>query len=118
MKKVLWVSRHEMTAEQRADLERALGPVELLLYKETVADAAHLRPALEKTDAVAAVLPPELYCDLLKIAGGRPVLRSVAERSPTGRMRTLEDGRTEQEFAFAHRYWEQILRAEFVTRRL
>lgn len=25
MKKVLWVSRHEMTAEQRADLDRVMG---------------------------------------------------------------------------------------------
>ncbi len=118
MKKVLWVSRHEMTAEQRADLERALGPIELLCRKDTLSDVALLRPALAEADVVAAVLPPEMYCDLLKIAEGRPVLRSVAERIPTGRMRTTDDGRTEQEFAFAHRYWEQLLSAEFVTRRL
>ena len=30
MKKVLWVSLHEMTAEQRADLDRVMGGAELL----------------------------------------------------------------------------------------
>ena len=60
MKKVLWVSRHEMTAEQRADLDRVMGGAELLPWKETVTDVAQLLPLLEQADAVAAVLPPEL----------------------------------------------------------
>ena len=57
MKKVLWVSRHEMTAEQRADLDRVMGGAELLPWKETVTDVAQLLPLLEQADAVAAVLP-------------------------------------------------------------
>ena len=60
MKKVLWVSRHEMTAEQRADLDRVMGGAELLPWKETVTDVAQLLPLLEQADAVAAVLPPTL----------------------------------------------------------
>lgn len=31
MKKVLWISRHEMTPEQRSDLDRIMGGAELLL---------------------------------------------------------------------------------------
>ena len=46
MKKVLWVSRHEMTAEQRADLDRVMGGAELLPWKETVTDVAQLLPLL------------------------------------------------------------------------
>lgn len=30
MKKVLWISRHEMTQEQRSDLDRITGGAELL----------------------------------------------------------------------------------------
>ena len=53
MKKVLWVSRHEMTAEQRADLDRVMGGAELLPWKETVTDVAQLLPLLEQADAAA-----------------------------------------------------------------
>lgn len=83
MKKVLWVSRHEMTAEQRADLDRVMGGAELLPWKETVTDVAQLLPLLEQADAVAAVLPPELLAKLLTLAGNKPVLRAVSERRAT-----------------------------------
>lgn len=119
MKRVLWVSRHEMTRDQRADLERALGgPVELLPWQDTVADVAQLRPALEGADAVAAVLPVELLAQLLPLAGGKPVLVATSGREPTGRVHTLPDGRQEPEFAFVHQGWRQILRLELETRLL
>ena len=87
MKKVLWVSRHEMTAEQRADLDRVMGGAELLPWKETVTDVAQLLPLLEQADAVAAVLPPELLAKLLTLAGNKPVLRAVSERRAAGCIR-------------------------------
>ena len=119
MKRILWISRHEMTPEQHSDLERVMGDdVSLDVWKDTLSDVERLRPMIKNADAVAAVLPPEMYADLLRIAGGKPVLRSVAGRIPTGCIRTLEDGRQEQEFAFTHRCWQQILRAEFVTKTL
>ena len=119
MKKVLWVSRHEMTREQFSDLERALGDsVELVLWRDTVRKAADLAEAVRESDAVAVVLPPEMLGEVLRLAGSRPVLRAVAGREPNGRVVTLPDGRREAEFTFAHKGWEQILRAEFVSRRL
>ena len=72
MKKVLWISRHEMTPEQRSDLDRITGGAELLLWKETVTDIAKLLPLLQQADAVAAVLPPELLAELLALAGDKP----------------------------------------------
>lgn len=118
MKKVLWISRHEMTPEQRSDLDRITGGAELLLWKETVTDIAKLLPLLQKADAVAAVLPPELLAELLALAGDKPVLRAVSKRKATGRFRTLPDGRREQEFAYVHGGWEQLLRMDVRTRRL
>ncbi|MCR5826273.1 MAG: hypothetical protein K6G54_06885 [Oscillospiraceae bacterium] len=118
MKKVLWVSRHEMTAAQKADLDRVMGGAELVPMRETVRDIAVLRPLLAGVDAVAAVLPPELLAELLSIADGKPVLRAVSGRDPTGRILTLQDGRREPEFAFIHVCWEQVLRIEICTRRL
>lgn len=118
MKKVLWISRHEMTPEQRSDLDRITGGAELLLWKETVTDIAKLLPLLQQADAVAAVLPPELLAELLTLAGDKPVLYAVSERKATGRFRTLPDGRCEQEFAYVHGGWEQLLRMDVRTRRL
>ena len=119
MKRVLWISRHEMTPEQRADLERALGDsVTLSVWADTVEDLAALRPALEAADAVAAVLPLHLLSGLLDMAGDKMVLRSVTRRVVAGRVRTLPDGRTEREFSYVHLYWEQALCLRVETRRL
>lgn len=119
MKRVLWISRHEMTAEQRADLERVMGEeVELCPWRETVEDLVDLLPELEQSDAVAAVLPVEHLAGLVRLAGDRPVLQAVAVRTPTGRTRALPDGRREPEFSFAHGGWRQILRLELEVRDL
>ena len=119
LKKVLWVSRHEMTAAQRADLERALGDqINLDIWADTVRDIEALRPQVEAADAVAVVLPPELLQAILPIAGEKPVLRAVSGREATGKIIKLEDGREEQEFAFVHLFWEQILCVDIRTRRL
>ena len=109
MKQVLWISRHQMTPAQRADLERALqDTVQLTCWTQTVRALAQLEPAVRAADAVAAV----------RLADGRPVLQAVSERQPTGRMLTLPDGRREAEFAFAHRCWQQIVRLELEVRDL
>lgn len=119
MKRVLWISRHQMTPEQWADLEMAMGDdVELTCWPDTVEDLTALRPLIERSNAVAAVLPVELLSELIKLAGTRPVLQAVSGRQPTGRTLTLPDGREEPEFVFAHRCWRQILRLELETRDL
>ena len=119
MKKVLWISRHTMTEEQLADLERAIGGrAELTPWKETVRDVGALAEGIAAADVIAAVLPPELMQELLAAAGGKPVLRAVSGRRATGRVLCLADGRREEEFAFVHLYWEEILSIEIKTRRL
>jgi hypothetical protein len=119
MKNILWISRHEMTAPQLADLRRVMGDsVELTQFSDTVTDLGKLEPLIERADAIAAVLPMDLTAELLKISCGKPVLQAVSERQPTGRVITLPDGRQEKEFAFIHRFWQQVLRIEIETRRL
>jgi len=119
MKHVLWVSRHEMTPDQRADLERIMGgPVELICWRDTVREASELVPALKQADAAAVVLPLELLAELLPLAGEKPVLQAVSGRVPTGRTVSTPDGRQEPEFAFVHRGWRQVVRLELETRRL
>ena len=119
MKRVLWVSRHQMTQEQRADLERVMGgPVELVCWRDTVGDARELAPALAAADAAAVVLPLELLGQLLPLAGEKPVLQAACARVPTGRMVATPDGREEAEFAFVHQGWRQVIRLELETRAL
>ncbi|MEG2421538.1 MAG: hypothetical protein RSB55_08295 [Oscillospiraceae bacterium] len=119
MKQVLWVSRHEMTAPQFADLERVMGEkTKLIPWRETVTEVEVLRSALRRVDAAAVVLPPELLAKLFPLAEGKPVLQALSAREATGRTILLPDGRQEPEFAFVHRCWQQILHIDIQTRRL
>ena len=55
MKKVLWISRHEMTTAQLSDLERIMGgTVKLLCWKENVRNVTELMPLIEQAAAIAA----------------------------------------------------------------
>lgn len=118
-RRVLWVSRHSMTEDQRQDLERIMGgPVELDTWSDTVQDVEELRPQLREADAVAAVLPTEKLADLLMIAGKRPVLQAESARVPTGRWTIQPGGAVEREFAFIHQGWKQILEVRIRTRAL
>lgn len=119
MKQVLWISRHEMTPPQLLDLERIMGgPVRLLPWPDTIRDLSALEPTLKNVDAVAAVLPPDLLAQLLKLSGEKPVLRAVSARQATGRAVMTPEGQVEQEFAFIHQGWQQILRISFETKDL
>lgn len=113
MKKVLWVSRHEMTEHQFADLQRVLADeVTLCYWKETVQKAEDLLPAMEEADVIAVVLPLHLLSEVLKLANGKMVLQSVTERTLTDIELILEDGRKERDVRFEHKHWEQILKVE------
>jgi len=117
MKQVLWVSRHEMTPQQLADLERALGDsVELRPWPDTVRFAGELAAPLKTADAVAAVLPVDLLAELLDIAGQKPVLLASSVREVTGRTILLPDGRRENEVRFVHCGWRQLLCLTFKAR--
>ena len=118
-RRVLWVSRHTMTEDQRQDLERIMGgPVELDTWSDTVQNVEELRPRLREADAVAAVLPTEKLAELLQIAGKRPVLQAKSARVPTGRWTIQPGGAAEREFAFVHQGWQQLLEVRIRTRAL
>ena len=91
--------------------------IELVQWKETVRQMETIRPLIDKADVIAAVLPLELMAELIKVSGGKMVLQSVAERIPTGRMRLSIEGGEEPEFAFRHRYWQQIIGIDLKVRK-
>lgn len=117
MKKVLWISRHQMTEEQLSDLIAVLGDeAELTQWENTVKNADELKDAIEAADVICAVLPTTLLADVKAAAGDRPLLQSVSGRVATGRTRVSENGSREQEFRFVHLYWEEIVELKIRTR--
>ena len=116
MKKILWISRHQMTDAQFDDLRRcAQDEIELTVWDETVKDLHVLLPLVERADMIAAVLPLDLMAQLVRVAGDKPVLRAVNRRIPTGAVTTLPDGRCEAEYAFEHMCWQRIIRIDVET---
>ena len=64
-------------------------------------------------DVFAVVLPLDLMAEMLLIAGGKPVIRSVCRRTL---IKHAEDREHEAEAVFEHVHWQQIkaLRLETV----
>lgn len=119
MKKILWISRHQMTETQLKDLRRIAGEeIFLEQWDKTVSDIHEIMPLLRDVDIIAAVLPTDYMAELLHLAGDIPVIQSVSFRLPTGRFLTYPDGRREQEYLFEHKYWQRIISIEIKTVRL
>jgi len=128
MKKVLWFSRHAMTAGQKADLVRILGEIEITQINgtapnvhvpfqattpeigETVADnilqgdIPALKELVKGFDEVAVVLPINMIQQLLPFVGGR-LLQAVSRRE------VLPEGK----IVFSHNKWQAIKEVKIVT---
>lgn len=119
MKKILWISRHYMTREQFSDLERVVGErIELICLDKTLNNMDDLKPYIKQAEVIAAVLPIELYAELLPLAGEKPVLKAISARIPLGSSSILQNGMEEKQYEFSHVCWEQILKCEIITERL
>ena len=105
MKKVLWFSRHEMTAEQRA----ALGDVEIVQVNRTISSAFELQSEIAAADIVAIVAPINLQQQFLKLAGDKPVIMALSERV----LVPSEDG-GEDKVDFHFVKWERLKKIEVV----
>ena len=116
--KMLWISRHALNQEQLADLKRVYGTEpEITVWDKTVGNVGELRDAVRKSDVVGAVLPLDMVAAFLRFYPGKPLIRSVSERVPTGRM--ISDGMGEvSEYVFRHVCWEQVLRLDMEVRKL
>lgn len=116
IKKILWVSRHSMTSEQQADLERIYGAVELIQHDETLND---ITPLLEyDVDVYAVVLPIDLIA-LLKKNTAADIIQPVSGRAKTDRrIINSATGKCENEYVYKHLYWQLIKKCEIETERL
>ena len=103
--KVLWFSRHEMSAEQRA----ALGDVEIVQINKTIQSAQELKTEIEDCDIIAVVAPIGLQEQFLRLAGDKPVITAVNDR----RIIKNDDG-SEDKVEFHFVKWERLLKIEVV----
>lgn len=116
IKKILWVSRHSMTSEQTADLERIYGAFELIQHDETLTD---ITPLLEyNVDVYAVVLPVDLI-SLLRKSTSADIIQPVSGRVKTDRLIINNaTGKYENEYVYKHLYWQLIRKCEIETERL
>lgn len=120
MKKILWVSRHQMTEEQLDDLKRVYGEFELVKFDQTVSNVKEIIEAGKNCDILAVVLPPALLADLVNPRNNeKPVIRAIASRVETGnKILNPATGQKELEYRFVHVAWERVLKIEIITEKL
>ena len=99
-KKVLWVSRHQMTPEQR----EALGEVEKIVQIDrTLQSAFELEKEIGEADVIAIVAPINLQQQFLRLAGEKPVIMAKNNREVV----PAEDG-GESKVIFHFEKWERL----------
>lgn len=108
--RVMWFSRHEMTIDQRQDLYRIYGPVEIMQVDKTVTSAYELKDEIAKCQVIAVVAPLYFQEQFLKIADGKPVIlcrgKNILVSDP-------DDGENKVEFIFDG--WYQIDKIEIIS---
>ena len=110
MKKVLWFSRHQMSAEQRGDLTRIFGQVEINQVSKTVNTAYELQAEIDDADVVAIVAPINLQQQFLKLAESKPVITATSER-----IIVKNDDGSEDKVVFQFKNWLRLVKIEVIT---
>ena len=108
MKRVLWVSRQDLLEDQKKDLERIYGDVEIKRFNWSVQDIEEILEAGEGCDVIAVVLPlPQgILNGLLNPRNNtKPVIRALINRIETGETVVNPDTGNE----------EKVVRPEFVA---
>lgn len=102
---ILWFSRHEMTAEQKA----ALGAdIKINQVNRTISSAYELQKEIDEADIIAIVAPINLQQQFLQLANGKPVIMALNDR-----LLVKQEG-AEDKVEFRFLKWEQLDRIEIV----
>ena len=107
-KRVLWLSRHAPTEEQTQELERILGPCEIVQVSRTVNSGKEVKDLLRENqcDEIVAVLPLNILQQV--ISQGIQPIRAVMSRE------LKENG----EAVFHFQHFERVLEVTVRTERL
>lgn len=115
MKKVLWISRHNMTQNQLKDLARIYGKIEIKQIDKTIENAAEIKDSIDECDIIAVVLPLEKIKDVKEYAKNKPVIQAVSKRVKHGE-KLLENGEVETEYIFEHICWQELEQINIVVK--
>lgn len=120
MTKILWLSRHNMTEAQVADLNRIYGEIEVKAFDHAVAGWRDVVEAGADCDVLAVVLPPAILADLTNPRNNqKAVIRAKANRVATGNtIINPATGKEESEYKFEHAGWERVVKIEVVVEAL
>ena len=110
MTKILFLSRHKMTAEQLHDLERIYGKITIDTLDSTISSAEELCTRCEGFDILAAVLPFHMYVEFFRVKPKNlKVIFARSRRIPTGETVINKDsGKPESRYLFEHDGWTEI----------
>lgn len=103
--RVLWFSRHEMTAEQHSALVAAVGEFTVSKIDRTISSAYDLKDEIAESDIVAVVAPIGLQAQFLQIAGNKPVIVAQTKREFS------DDG---QKSTFVFNGWKRLKKIEVI----
>ncbi len=125
MTKVLWFSRHSMSADQRGALEAKLGMVEIVQVDGTMpnvhvafpgkldgedAEIPPFKELLKGFQVVAIVAPIHLQQQILGVAGETPVIFAESKRERI----SVPEGQ-EPQFQFIFKGWKRLVEVKVVT---
>jgi hypothetical protein len=125
MVKVLWFSRHQMTAPQKEALEAKLGMIEITQVDGTMpnvhvpfsgklngedAEIPAFKEMMKGFDVVAIVAPINLQQQILTVAGETPVIFAENKRE-----RINVSGDQEPQFQFVFKGWKRLVEVKVVT---
>ena len=112
--RALWLSRHDMTDEQKADLERIYPSCEIVKLDQTADNVQTLLEWCKGFDVLAAVLPIELLCELMKLKpDGLRVIFARSERVKTEKtVLNPATGGMDSEYLFRFDGWREIVRLD------
>lgn len=122
--KMLWLSRHYLTIEQRDDLERIFGPNLTITHStKQVTSGEDVFHLAKDSDLLGIVLPIHIINEIFQIKRDNHwmirVLYSIAGRHETGRkIINPANNLIEKEYLFSHIYWQEILDTDIKMRRL
>lgn len=125
MVKVLWFSRHQMTAPQMQALEAKFGVISITQVDGTMpnvhvpfsgklngedAEIPAFKEMMKGFDVVAIVAPINLQQQILTVAGETPVIFAENKRE---RINVSED--QEPQFQFVFKGWKRLVEVKVVT---
>jgi len=110
IKKVLWFSRHEMSQDQKTDLQRIYGDISITQVNKTIQSVYELKDDINNYDIIAIVAPIHLQQQFLKIAKDKPIISCRNKR--------VFDPADNTKVNFVFDGWYQIVKIEVATKDL